>query len=108
MSGTVVRVTWSYPAFEQLCYPNISKLQNLAKLAKHCETKKPFAKSSFEKCKTSICETLRISYLQIFAKPCKPKAKLRNLYLRNLAKLVFAILVKYDLQKHAKQCEAPC
>ena len=36
---------------------------------------------------------------------CETNVKLRNLYLRNLAKLVFAKLAKHDLRNLAKHCE---
>ena len=75
--------------------------ENLAKLAKPCETKNLFAKP----CETFIWESLR---KLVFAKPCEScetNVKLRNLYLRNLAKLVFAKLAKHDLRNLAKHCE---
>ena len=77
--------------------------ENLAKLAKACETKNLFAKP----CENFICESLRKI---VFAKPCEScetNVKLRNLYLRNLAKLVFAKLAKHDLRNLAKHCETP-
>ena len=75
--------------------------ENLAKLAKPCETKNLIAKP----CETCICESLR---KLVFAKPCEScetNVKLRNLYLRNLAKLVFAKLAKHDLRNLPKHCE---
>ena len=75
--------------------------ENLAKLAKPCETKNLIAKP----CETCICESLR---KLVFAKPCEScetNVKLRNLYLRNLAKLVFAKVAKHDLRNLAKHCE---
>ena len=79
--------------------------ENLAKLAKPCETKNLFAKP----CENLICESLR---KLVFAKPCEScetNVKLRNQYLRNLAKLVFQVakLAKHDLRNLAKHCETP-
>ena len=80
--------------------------ENLAKLARPCETKKLFA----QPCETCICETLRNSYLRnlaklVFAKLCETNVKLRNLYLQNVAKFVFAELARHDLRNNAKQSE---
>ena len=65
----------------------------------------------------STCETLRKLYLRnlakhVFAKPCEScetNVKLRRKHLRNLAcaKLVFAKLAKHELRNNAKQCKFP-
>ena len=83
------------------CHQQTAHCENLAKLAKPCETKNLIAKP----CETCICESLR---KLVFAKPCEScetNVKLRNSYLRNLAKLVFAKLAKHYLRNLAKHCE---
>ena len=85
----------------QVVHQQTANCENLAKLAKACETKNLFAKA----CETCICESLR---KLVFAKPCEScetNVKLRNKHLRNLAKLVFAKLAKHDLRNLAKHCE---
>ena len=87
---------------EESCRQQTAHCENLAKLAKACETKNLFAKP----CENFICESLRNL---VFAKPCEScetNVKVRNLYLqRNLAKVVFAKLAKHDLRNLAKHCE---
>ena len=88
----------SGPSLQCHLHQQTAHCENLAKLAKACETKNLFAKA----CENFICESLRNL---VFAKPCEScetNVKVRNLYLRNLAKLVFAKLAKHDLRNLAK------
>ena len=77
--------------------------ENLAKLAKPCETKNLFAKA----CEIFICESLqKIVFAKLCdSESCETNVKLRNLYLQNLAKVVFAKITKLGETLRNAYCE---